>query len=116
MKLQRLWTIVAIVAMLAASGCIFSPDDDDNDDPPAPPVRPDLTSEDAVVTSYQGAYGEMDKDWYQSLLDGEFVFVDTEGGITNYDNEIQTTNNMFDGSPGRDPQGNVVDRLTQYMD
>ncbi|MFO7655339.1 MAG: hypothetical protein R6X25_16180 [Candidatus Krumholzibacteriia bacterium] len=111
MKLQRLWLILAAVAMLAMSGCIFSPDDD-NDDPPPPIPRPELTTKDAVITNYALVYADRDIDAYGNLLHGDFVFEDTDREITNYDDEMTTTRNMFTEQPGRDENDRVVPGLS----
>jgi hypothetical protein len=105
MKLYRLWLSLGLTLLLAATGCIFSPDDDPED--PPPPVKekiPQLTQPDSVAAAYRIIYDDQDIDEYRDLLHPDFKFI-IKGATSpdenyNYDTEIAITNKIFTGQPG----------------
>ena len=98
----RLWLAVALGAMVvAAGGCIFSPQDDPKPVPPGPGVIwiwPDTPEK--LMTNFQNAYAEMDLPHYEEALHEDYKFIFTTNDIWERQDDIASTSNMFAGNQG----------------
>lgn len=97
----RLWLALALGTMvLAAGGCIFSPQDDD--DPPAeePSVYVWPDEPDELMANFENAYADMDIEHYEDALHDDYKFIFTNNDIWERQDDIASTENMFAGNPG----------------
>ena len=101
MKLRHLMFFLLLIAF-AASGCIFSPDDDNGDDNPTPPVTC-KTADDAddAMEIFREVYSGRQLDCYRKLLSEDYLFIERNGDITNFDTEMVIAEKMFLGIAGQ---------------
>lgn len=118
---RLLWPTALVVLITAAGGCIFSPDNSNNNGGGGgQPQYPEATTPDQLMENFKNCYDAMDYSTYaDKILHPEFKFVfaaDTPEAIAgptgylDHDQELQTTQNMFEGHTGTDPvTGQVKD-------
>ncbi len=92
-----------LLAVFAASGCIFSPDSG-GEEPEDTGILPALTADEAVE-AYQEIYVDLDFEQYLDLISHDFLWVpkDPLDESYGYDLEISRTEKMFTGVAGTDP-------------
>ena len=119
MKLKNMLLAAGLIALLALTGCIFSPDEGD-DPPPTVPgdtsvlVFPD--TEKKLMDNFKVIYEKMDYDNYVDLLASDYKLMllqDTidDWGLTqpffNYDDEVRIHERIFSGDAVTDSKGNL---------
>ena len=120
---RMLILISSALFLVAAPGCIFSPDDDGGGGGGKPPVvYKDPTSKTNLMENFQTAYGGMDYDAYVDMLHEDYQFTyklrDTSGNPTTTAvyykaDEIAVARNMFDGNPGTDQNGEFIGGISR---
>ncbi len=108
-KLFPLMAAGLVFTVLAGGGCIFSPQNDD--DPPPPPdseiVWPDTPEK--LMENFKIAYSGMEIDDYRDILHADYKFVFANGlGTWERDDDLRSTENMFAGNPGEDPDTGAI--------
>jgi len=106
--LHKKWLLMMtaglVLTVLAGGGCIFSPDPDPTPDtePPEPYQWPDTA--DKLMENFERSYIEMSIDAYRDVLhtDYKFIFIGNETWYR--DDDLASTDNMFAGNPGIDPE------------
>lgn len=118
LKTKNLWMLLLSLALLAAGGCIFSPD-------PEPPctncggteeiVFPDTA--DKLMANFKVVYENMDFPEFAKMLDPNYVTILQEstynqfpdvGQTLDLEEELYIHNRMFSGQDQTDPDGNLV--------
>ncbi|MBD3222833.1 hypothetical protein GF314_16520 [bacterium] len=101
MKLRPAIFCVLFV-MLAASGCLFSPDEGGGggEDPVDDHVFPDTA--DKLVANFDRYYSERNLERYREVLSDDYRFIAQDGSEYNFDREIDVANKMFNEIEGQD--------------
>ncbi len=99
--------MIALGALMATAGCIFSPDTpSDKPQPPPPPPR-FAGSADSLMANFKDAYSGMDIEKYREVLHTDFRFIFNPIDVTRLNlptsfitraEDIATTTNMFSGN------------------
>ena len=100
MKLRHLMFFLLLIAF-AASGCIFSPDDDDGGDSTPPVTCKTAQNADKAMEIFREVYAGRQLDCYRKLLSEDYLFVERNGDITNFDTEMVIAEKMFNGVAGQ---------------
>jgi len=115
----RLFPLVAaglVFTVLAAGGCIFSPQSDDNG--PSIPV-PEVVWPDTPVKlmgNFEIAYSTMEFSVYEEVLHEDYKFVFADGlVIWERLDDLRSTENMFAGNPGEDPETGAIKQGVQSI-
>ncbi|MBC8423170.1 hypothetical protein H8E07_03515, partial [bacterium] len=107
---RLLMTAGLALLVLAAGGCIFSPESDP--DPGGPPAPAWIWPGDAeqLMENFERAYSEMNIIEYEKILHEDYKFIFIDALETWYrQQDIQSTTNMFAGNPGVNPDESYRD-------
>lgn len=129
MRTKALYGGLSLLFMLAASGCLFSPDEpDDQGDPPVVEY-PFPGTKDQLLTNFKQSYEDMDINEYGKMLHNAYKFIlqeeDIIGGQLPYDHlnrddDIAVMTRIFSGNPylppDRDPQAAVTEITFSVLD
>lgn len=111
-----LLTALALV-LLAAAGCIFSPDNEDDPVAPPPPRYEFPDTPDKLMANFKAVYENMDFDAFKDMLHPDYKTILQTSTSTLYpevgteldlSEELTIHNNMFTGQPGTSPDGTLV--------
>jgi len=114
MKFRPLLFVLLLV-VIAAPGCLFSPDEggDDNPDLVNPHVFPDTA--DKLVANFKRYYEERNLERYREVLSTDYRFIAKDQTEYNYDREIDIHDKMFNevaGDNGKAFEDITVQQLT----
>ena len=105
-RVGSLLATVLIAVTLILAGC----SGDDPATPPTPEAYPWPESADALMSNFERAYSEMSIDEYRLALHEDFKFIFIESVyIWDRDDDLQSTQNMFAGNDGQNPDGSLRD-------
>lgn len=119
MSARRILCLAAAFAlMMAATGCIFSPDDEGGGgDPPPPPQLQFPDSPAKLMSNFQQTYEDRNFDWYVEMLHPNYKTVLQQETIDQFpdvgeflelDEELHIHERMFSGNDLTDPNGEFV--------
>lgn len=101
MKLRPAIFCVLLV-MLAASGCLFSPDDSGGGDDPIIDDHVFADTADKLVANFARYYTERNLDRYREVLSENYRFIAQDETEYNFEREIDVANKMFNEVQGQD--------------
>lgn len=96
----RLLLLALLLVMLAAPGCLFSPEEggDGGDVPVNPHVFPDTA--DKLVANFKRYYEERNLDRYKEVLSREYRFIAKDETEYNFERDIDIHDRMFNEVAG----------------
>jgi hypothetical protein len=125
---SRWWLALALVLLVAPTGCLFSPDEDAKPPPPNKPKYEFPDTEDVLMANFREAYSKMDLDGYRDVLHPDFRFMFQQLDIEHLglpsdhwtrEEELLSANKMFNGlgpTPISKINIDVMDPQTPWQD
>jgi len=101
MKLRPVLFSVLFI-MLAASGCLFSPDEGGEDTGGDQPTIQWPDTANKLVENFSIVYSDRNLDEYRKVLSEDYRFIAQDGEEYNYDREISVADKMFNEVQGQD--------------
>jgi len=129
MRTKALYGGLSLLVMLAATGCLFSPDEPENPPPPVVVEYPFPGTKEQLLTNFKQAYEDMEINEYGKILHNDYKFIlqeeDIIGGQLPYDHlnrddDITIMTRIFSGNPylppDRDPEAAVTEITFSVLD
>ncbi|MBK9473950.1 MAG: hypothetical protein IPO18_17065 [bacterium] len=115
LKMKNLLLLVVALSLMAAGGCIFSPDPDPT--PPDTPVGVFPDTADKLMVNFQTAYETMDFDDFRKLVHPDYITILQPSTVSQFPDvgetldlseELRIHERMFSKADVTDPLGTLV--------